>query len=122
MTGALEAIEGLSTGDVELLVKEKEVGPHKHEDEKYVRCSICKRVKRILLPRIQEFNIWIEQSEKELRKRYEIERTYLKSQVNSLKLYSRWAKPYLKAAQQLEMQEKGREPALVKSFNTILLE
>ena len=42
--------------------------------------------------------------------------------MNSLKLYSRWAKPYLKAAQQLEMKEAGREAALVKTFNTILLE
>ncbi len=79
-------------------------------------------VKRILKPRIQEFSIWLEQSENELRKRYELEKTYLKSQVNSLKLYSRWAKPYLKAAAQLEMKEPGRNPALVKTFNTILLE
>ena len=80
------------------------------------------RVKRILRARILEFNHWLEQSEKELRKRYELEKTYLRSQVNSLKLYTRWAKPYLKAAQQLEMAEKGREPALVKAFNTIILE
>lgn len=80
------------------------------------------RVKRILRARILEFNDWLEQSEKELRKRYELERTYLQSQVNSLKLYSRWARPYLKAAQELEMKEHGREPALVKAFNTILLE
>ncbi|MBU2562185.1 MAG: hypothetical protein KKF68_00815 [Nanoarchaeota archaeon] len=80
------------------------------------------RVKRILLPRLQEFNLWATQSEKELRKRYELERTYLKSQVNSLKLYSRWAKPYLKAAQQLEMKGSDKDPALVKVFNTILLE
>ena len=79
-------------------------------------------VKRILKPRVQEFNIWIEQSERELRKRFELERTYLRSQVNSLKLYSRWAKPYLKAAQQLEMKEAGRSPDLVKTFNTIILE
>ena len=79
-------------------------------------------VKRILRPRIQEFNIWVEQSEKELRKRYELERTYLRSQVNSLKLYSRWAKPYLKAAQQLEMKDMSKDAALVKTFNTILLE
>ena len=79
-------------------------------------------VKRILKPRIQEFNIWLRQSEDELRKRYELEKTYLKSQVNSLKLYSRWAKPYLKTAAQLEMKESGRNPALVKTFNTILLE
>lgn len=80
------------------------------------------RVKRILRPRVLEFEHWLKSSESELRKRYELEKTYLKSQVNSLKLYSRWAKPYLKAAQKLEMEEKGREPALVKTFNTILLE
>jgi len=80
------------------------------------------RVKRILKPRIQEFNIWLIESEKELKKRYELEKTYLKSQVNSLKLYSRWVKPYLKAATELESADKGREPALVKTFNTILLE
>ena len=79
-------------------------------------------VKRILLPRIQEFNLWVKQSEQELKKRYEIEKTYLKSQVNSLKLYSRWAKPYLKAAQLLESKDSGRNPNLIKTFNTILLE
>ncbi len=80
------------------------------------------RVKRILRARVLEFNHWLEQSEKELRKRYEIEKAYLKSQVNSLKLYSRWAKPYLKIASDLEMAERGRDPALVKAFNTIVLE
>jgi len=79
-------------------------------------------VKRILKPRIHEFNIWLIQSENELRKRYEIEKTYLKSQVSSLKIYSRWAKPYLKAAQDLEMEDSGRNPALVKMFNSLLLE
>jgi len=93
------------------------------KDEKEAnKIDLNDRIKRILIPRIMEFNIWIEQSEKELRKRYEIERVYLGSQVNSLKLYSRWAKPYLRVAQQLEMKEGGREPALVKTFNTILLE
>ncbi len=82
------------------------------------------RVKRILRPRVLEFNDWLEHSEKELRKRYELEKAYLASQVNSMKLYARWAKPYLRAAQQLEMKSIGgeREPALVKAFNTILLE
>jgi len=80
------------------------------------------RVKRILRPRVHEFNAWLEQSESELKKRYELEKTYLKSQVNSLKLYSRWAKPYLRAAQELESKDMGRESALVKTFNTIILE
>jgi len=80
------------------------------------------RVKRILRPRVHEFYVWLEQSESELRKRYELEKTYLKSQVNSLKLYSRWAKPYLRVAQELESKDMGREAALVKTFNTIILE
>jgi len=80
------------------------------------------RVKRILRARILEFSDWLLHSEEELRKRYNLEKIYLGSQVNSLKLYARWAKPYLKAAQELEMKEQGREPALVKAFNTIILE
>ena len=86
------------------------------------RLDLNDRVKRILKPRIQEFNSWIIESGAELNKRYEIEKTYLKSQVSSLKLYSRWAKPYLKAAAQLEMSQSIGEPALVKVFNTLLLE
>src|SRR3989344_4675100 len=86
------------------------------------KLDLNERVKRIVKQRIAEFNIWVKESEKELRKRYEMERNYLKSQVNSLKLYIRWVKPYLKAAQQLEMTEAGRKPDLVKTFNTIILE
>jgi len=92
------------------------------KDEKDVdKIDLNDRVKRILKQRIHEFNMWFTESDKELRKRYDMERTYLRSQVNSLKLYSRWAKPYFKAAQQLEMKG-GKEPALVKAFNTIILE
>lgn len=80
------------------------------------------RVKRIVSSRIAEFNIWLQESEKELRKRYNLEKTYLKSQVSSLKLYTRWAKPYLKAASQLMSKDFGRDPAIVNVFNTLLLE
>ena len=81
------------------------------------------RVKRILKPRIMEFNFWVRESEKELRKRYDIEKSYLRSQVNSLKLYSRWAKPYLKSALQLEMKQgQERNPELVNVFDTMILE
>jgi hypothetical protein len=93
------------------------------KDEKDVEnLDLNDRVKRILKPRIRDFIIWTQESERELKKRYELEKTYLKSQVNSLKLYSRWARPYLKAASDLESKDRNREPALVKIFNTIILE
>tara|TARA_Y100000310_G_scaffold340954_1_gene438487 strand:+ start:800 stop:2410 length:1611 start_codon:yes stop_codon:yes gene_type:complete len=82
------------------------------------------RVKRILKPRIHEFLEWKTRSYRELSKRYEIEKTHLKGDVSTLKLYSRWAKPYLKAALQLEQKQIGgeRQPAMVAAFNSILLE
>src|SRR3989339_293346 len=86
------------------------------------KIDLNERVKKILVQRVYEFNNWLKESEAELRKRYQLERNYLKSQVNSLKLYSRWAKPYLKASMQLEQKEGGRNPALVKSFSTTIFE
>ena len=79
------------------------------------------RVKRILESRLSEYLEWEKRSGKELTKRYNIEKSYLKSQVNSLKMYTRWAKPYLKAATQLEQRETS-SPELVTSFNTIILQ
>lgn len=79
------------------------------------------RVKRILEQRVSEFFNWLELSEKELTKRYEIEKLYLKSQVSAAKLYARWAKPYLRAARLLE-QNASPTAALVTSFNTALFE
>jgi hypothetical protein len=93
------------------------------DDEKAVdKIDLNDRVKRILKQRIHEFLLWIDYSEQELRKRYSIERSYLKSQLSSLKLYSRWARPYIKAAIKLEQKEQGRKPRLVDTFNSILLE
>jgi len=87
------------------------------------KIDLNERVKRILKPRVQEFFEWKKRSEQELRKRFEMERLYLKSQVNSLKLYTKWAKPYLKAAEQLSMNEKlTSDAALVTTFSTVLLQ
>jgi len=80
--------------------------------------DLNERVIRILEQRLLEFEKWRELSEKEMQKRYNIERVYLKSQVDSLKLYSRWARPYLKAAEELRMNDRAN-PALVTAFNTI---
>lgn len=77
-------------------------------------------VKRLLAQRITEFEEWKKLSEDELIKRYNIERHWLKSQVASLKLYSKWATPYFKAAEDLRMMTEDNA-ALVKAFNTIAL-
>ena len=83
--------------------------------------DLNERVLRLLEQRFGEFERWLTESDKELRKRYEIEKIYLKSQLNTVKLYSRWAKPYLKAAAQLE-QRAASTSALVSLFSTSLFE
>ena len=85
------------------------------------KLDLNERVKRILEQRVSEFEKWIRESEQELRKRYEIQKVYLKNQVNSVKLYARWIKPYLKSAKQLE-QRATSTASLVNAFNTTLLE
>jgi hypothetical protein len=52
-------------------------------------------VRRILAPRTKEFIDWMYISDKELRKRRDIEKAYLKAQNSALKAYAKWARPYL---------------------------
>ena len=84
--------------------------------------SINDQVKRILIPRISEFLKWKDYSEKEMKKRFEIEKSYLRTEVESLKLYTSWAHPYLKAAEQLRQKGFEKNPALVNAFNTVMFE
>ena len=78
--------------------------------------DLNKRVRNILSQKYDEFNKWKIYSESEIRKRYEIERKYLKAQEGSLRLYASWVKPYLKAAQKLKMKEFNT-PDIVASFS-----
>jgi hypothetical protein len=79
-------------------------------------------VMRVLIPRLSEFLMWKEVSEKEIKKRFEIEKSYLKSEVESLKMYTKWARPYLKAAEELRMKGFEKDPALVSAFSTTKFE
>lgn len=77
---------------------------------------------RVVIPRISEFLMWKELSEKEIKSRFEIEKSYLRSEVESLKMYTKWAKPYLKAAEELRMKGFDKDPALVSAFSTTRFE
>jgi hypothetical protein len=79
-------------------------------------------VKRVLTPRLSEFLLWKDISEREIVKRFEIEKSYLKSQVESLKMYTAWAKPYLKAAKDLRMSGFDTNASLVHAFSTTMFE
>ena len=78
------------------------------------------RVIRILKPRIADYLTWERISGKELERRYKIERIYLESQVESLKLYAQWAKPYFQVANELSSERTGAGN-LLSIFNTLEL-
>lgn len=85
--------------------------------------DLNERVKNILRQRYIEFESWKELSEVELTKRFNLQKAWLKSQVDSIKMYTRWAKPYLVAAEQLRMEGGDRYNAdVINVFNTILLQ
>jgi hypothetical protein len=85
--------------------------------------DLNERVKRILKGRIEEYGKWKKESDKELRQRRKIEMTYLKAQVESLRLYTVWAKPYMKAAQMLQFKDpKLDDPQLIQAFDQNYLE
>ncbi|MGV8152216.1 MAG: hypothetical protein ACP5OG_03975 [Candidatus Nanoarchaeia archaeon] len=116
------SINGMTSGNLQFVTL-RDAFMASNTLEEIDKLDLNERVIRILKPRLQEFIQWKDISEKELRKRYEVEKLYLKSQVDALKLNTRWAKPYLKAAQQLEMNDKtSSNPALVNIFNTLILE
>jgi len=80
------------------------------------------QVKRVLLPRMSEFLQWKDYSKKELTKRFEIEKSYLRTQVQTLKLYTSWARPYLNAAEKLRQKGFEKNPAMVNAFSTSMFE
>lgn len=93
--------------------------------EQAKKVDLNDRVKRVLEARLQEFLTWKNESELELKKRCELEKTYLRTQVDTVKMYSRWARPYLVASEQLRMQGQGIEstnPDVVNIFNTLYLQ
>jgi len=116
------SINGLATGSLEFVtLRDSFIMTNSSKDVDEL--DLNDRVKRILKPRIEEFYDWKKRSEQQLRTQFEIEKNYLKSQVNSLKLYARWVKPYLKAVQKLTQGDKlANKPDLVNVFNNIFLE
>lgn len=90
-------------------------------EEEADKLDLNDRVKRILKRKLIEYLAWVKYSEQELNKRYKIERAYLKSQIDSLKLYTSWTKPYLKAAQKLNMTEFNK-PDIVNAFSNMQMQ
>ena len=89
------------------------------------KMDLNKRVRILLKKKLEEYFNWRGISEDELRKRFSIEKNYLKSQIDSLKLYTKWARPYLRAAQKLGMKEfdsRLSNPDIVAAFNNMQME
>lgn len=84
--------------------------------------DLNERVKNLLKQKIAEFNVWLKLSEKEIRSRYNIEKSYLRTQVETLKMYTAWVKPYLRNLEQLKQRGFEKDPSLVAAFSTTMFE
>lgn len=84
--------------------------------------DLNERVKNVLRQKIAEFNIWVELSESEIRKRFQVEKSYLRTQVETLRLYTSWVRPYLESAEKLRQQGFEKNAAMVNAFSTSMFE
>jgi len=119
------SINNLTRGDLQFVtLRDAFMQARNLKDVK--KLDLNKRVKVLVEKKLSEYLQWRTYSEKELRKRYSIEKNYLKSQIDSLKLYTKWARPYLRAAQKLGMKEIGEtklpNPDIVAAFNNMQME
>lgn len=115
--GSILAMSSTQRGGLEFsTLRDAFVKANKIEDVNNM--DLNDRVKQVLRGRLKEYIYWKEESGKELRQRKRIELAYLKAQLNSLKLYSQWARPYLEAAQRLSFEDvKSNDPELIQAFD-----
>lgn len=119
-TGALHA---LTTNEKYQFVTLRDAFYQLKKIEDIKDMDLNERVKNILKSRFIEYEKWLERSEKELRQRRRIELTYLKSQVSSLKLYTEWARPYLRYIKKLGFKDLDPTNAdIVSAFNQTQVE
>ncbi len=79
------------------------------------------RIKRILKGRFQEYELWKKAFKKDMISRKEINKNYLKSQVESLKLQLDWIKPHYNVLNQLKIDSGTTNPDLIIGFDTSLI-
>ncbi len=94
---------------------------HGEKAEDLKKLDINENVKTILKKKFLDFFDWVKYSEAEIRNRFDVEKSYLKSQVGTLKLYTKWAKPYLVAAQKLHMKDFNT-PDIINAFSNMQME
>ncbi len=114
------SINALTRGDLQFVTL-RDAFMYVENEADVDRLDLNDRVKNILKRKITEYLKWEKYSEEELTKRRNIEKSYLRSQVDSLKLYTKWARPYLVAAHRLKMKEFN-SPDIIAAFNNMLME
>lgn len=79
------------------------------------------RIKRLLKGRFQEYELWKIAFKKDMVSRKQIQKQFLKSQVESLKIQLNWIKPYYTLLKQLEIGSGTTDPDLLVGFDTSVI-
>ncbi len=79
-------------------------------------------VKNVLRRKLYQFIQWKEKTHVELKNRRRFNIKYLRQHMGIIQTYMRWAKPYLRNVQRLQMRDMTKDPEVVSSFDTNLQE
>jgi hypothetical protein len=79
------------------------------------------RIKRILKDRFSEYEDWKKAYKKDIEGRKKIQKEFLRSQVESMKMQLEWVKPYYTLMQQLNIDTGVANPDLLAGIDTSII-
>jgi len=84
--------------------------------------GINRKVCEVLTRKLQQYMLWKEKTEKELRTRRNFVLAYLAQEYNVIKMYASWLKPYMENVKKLQQNRELNQADIVTAFETAKIE
>ncbi|MDO8556561.1 MAG: hypothetical protein Q7R96_05315 [Nanoarchaeota archaeon] len=88
----------------------------------YEKRGINRKVREVLARKLEQYILWREHTERELRQRRRFVLAYLVQEYNVIKMYTAWLKPYLENVQRLQQNRDVNGYDIVTAFETSKIE
>ena len=84
--------------------------------------GINRKVREVLMRKLEQYLLWRDATDKELRQRRRFVLSYLAQEFNVIKMYAAWLKPYLQNVRKLQQSADLNKYDIVTAFDTSKIE
>ncbi|MDO8628528.1 MAG: hypothetical protein Q7R56_02130 [Nanoarchaeota archaeon] len=88
----------------------------------YEKMGINRKVREVLMRKLEQYLLWREHTDRELRQRRKFVLSYLAQEFNVIKMYALWLKPYLQNVRKLQQSSDLNKYDIVTAFDTSKIE